>query len=97
MATVAAIAGKCPEVLEDMFVFSDEDYGVYGLKLYHNGEEEVVIVDEFMPSWGKHPSSGSYFVDALCFGRTYTCHFYSLPVYVTGCLCLICGACKLCN
>ena len=82
MATVAAIAGQCPEVLEEMFVFSDEDFGVYGLKLFHNGEEKVVIVDEFMPSWRKHVS-GRFFSDALVFGRTY--YPYTL---VTLILCL---------
>ena len=55
VATIAAIADKAPHVLESICVYPSQgkasENGVYAFRLYHNGQEKVIIVDQYVPFW----------------------------------------------
>ena len=49
LGTIAGLAQKSPELLLDMFVFVDDKTGIYAVRMYHNRETRVVVIDDLLP------------------------------------------------
>ena len=63
LGTIAGLALKSPELLMNMFVYADDNVGIYAVRMYHNREMQVVVIDDLLPNRKGY--------DDVMFGRSF--------------------------